>query len=189
MKVTFSVISYFLAQFHLLKKMSKKRKFLLGFVLTLCVRSSRVNADLFAEGFMLPKSCQSPPQCPNHDPFRVRTPPKTTNVDGKGDPYYDSGLNYRFEKKQLQKKFKHAKNFGILGDYNTAKRDLFQRKLVEHMRSTHARLGTYRGNEVYHYFNPDTKLNVMVNPKTNKFISGWLLEGEQLENMIRGGSL
>lgn len=31
---------------------------------------------------------------------------------------------------------------------------------------------TYRGNEVYHYFNPDTKLNVMVNPKTNKFISG-----------------
>ena len=31
--------------------------------------------------------------------------------------------------------------------------------------------------------------NVMVNPKNNKFISGWLLEGEQLENMIRGGSL
>ena len=29
----------------------------------------------------------------------------------------------------------------------------------------------------------------MVNPKTNKFISGWLLEGEQLENMLKGGSL
>ena len=170
----------------------RKRKFLLGFVLALCVRSSRVNADLFAEGFMLPglpKSRPSPRQCPNHDPFRVRMPPKTSNVHDKGDPYYDSGLNCIFEKKQLQKKFKHAKNFGILGNYNPAKRDLFQRKLIEHMISTHARLDTYRGNEVYHYFNPDTKLNVMINPKTNKFISGWLLEGEQLENMIRGGSL
>lgn len=170
--------------------MSKKRrrKFLLGFILALCVRSSRVNADLFAEGFMLPglpKYRPSPPKCPNPDPFSI----KTINVHGKGDPYYDSDLNCIFEKKQLQKKFKHAKNFGIFGNYNPAKRDLFQRKLIEHMRSTHARLGIYRGNEVYHYFNPDTKLNVMVNPKTNKFISGWLLEGEQLENMIQGGSL
>ena len=52
----------------------RKRKFLLGFVLALCVRSSRVNADLFAEGFMLPglpKSRPSPPQCRNHDPFRT----------------------------------------------------------------------------------------------------------------------
>lgn len=114
----------------------------------------------------------------------------TPNNDNRpSNSYFDSVLNTIFEKKQLQKKFKHAKNFGILGNYNRAKRDLFQRKLIEHMRSTHARLGTYRGNEVYHYFNPDTKLNVMVNPKTNKFISGWLLEGEQLENMIRGGSL
>lgn len=29
----------------------------------------------------------------------------------------------------------------------------------------------------------------MVNPKTNEFLSDWLLEGEQLENMIRGGCL
>lgn len=153
----------------------------------MCVKSSRVNADLFAEGFMLPglpKCRPSPPQCPNHDPFRVRT-----NVHGKGDPYYDSGLNCAFEKKQLQKKFKHAKDFGILGDYNSAKGNLFQRKLIEHMKSTHACLGTYRGKPVYHYYNPDNNLNVMVNPKTNKFISGWLLEGEQLENMIQGGSL
>lgn len=32
----------------------RKRKFLLGFVLALCVRSSRVNVGLFAEEFMLP---------------------------------------------------------------------------------------------------------------------------------------
>ena len=83
-----------------------------------------MNADLFAEGFMLPglpKSRSSPPKCPNHDPFST----KTSDVHGKGDPYYDSGLNCIFEKKQLQKKFKHAKNFGILGNYNPAKRDLF----------------------------------------------------------------
>ena len=80
----------------------RKRKFLLGFILALCVRSSRVNADLFAEEFILPglpKSRPSPPKCPNHDPFST----KTTNVHGKGDPYYDSGLNCIFEKKTTSK--------------------------------------------------------------------------------------
>ena len=34
------------------------------------------------------------------------------------NPYYDSGFNCTLEKKQLQKKFKHAKVFGIDGNFN-----------------------------------------------------------------------
>lgn len=38
---------------------------------------------------------------------------------------------------------------------------LFQRKLIEHTKSKHARLGSFRGKGVHHYFNPETKLNIM----------------------------
>ena len=57
------------------------------------------------------------------------------------------------------------------------------------MKSTHACLGTYRGQDVYHYYNPNTDLNVMVNRSNNKFISGWLLKDDHLDNMANRGAL
>ena len=51
------------------------------------------------------------------------------------------------------------------------------------MKSTHACLGNYRGQGVYHYYNPKTDLNVIVNRSNNKFISGWRLSPEQILNM------
>ena len=48
------------------------------------------------------------------------------------------------------------------------------------MKYTHACLGTYRGQDVYHYYNPNTDLNVMGNRSNNKFISGWPLSPEQI---------
>lgn len=105
------------------------------------------------------------------------------------DEHFEPSLDTRFEKKQLQKKFEHAKDFGVLGNYNLANRDLFQRKLIEHMKSTHFCLGTYRGHEVYHYYNPETQLNVMVNRNNKKFISGWRLSPDQITNMERNGNI
>ena len=93
------------------------------------------------------------------------------------------------KKKQLQKKFKHAKDFGVEGTYTLANRDSFQRKLIEHMNSTHACIGTYRGHEVFHYYNPENNLNVMVNRDNNKFISGWLLSPDQITNIERNGNI
>ena len=49
--------------------------------------------------------------------------------------------------------------------------------------------GTYRGIEVTHYVNKDTGLNVIINSETKKFISGWKLEDDQLENVLNRGSL
>ena len=52
------------------------------------------------------------------------------NDNGNGS-YFESLLNCKFERKQIKKKFKHA------------------------------RLGSFRGKGVHHYFNPETKLNIM----------------------------
>ena len=57
------------------------------------------------------------------------------------------------------------------------------------MKSTHACLGTYRGQDVYHYYNPKTDLNVMVNRSNNKFISGWRLSDKQIINMKNNGNI
>jgi len=50
-------------------------------------------------------------------------------------------------------------------------------------------IGTYRGKPVYHYYNPDTHLNVIVSIKTNRFISGWRLSPNQILNMQRNGNI
>ena len=103
--------------------------------------------------------------------------------------YHEPFLNSTFDKNQLKKKFNHAKYFGVEGNFNPANRDLYQRKLIEHMKSTHACLGTYRGRDVYHYYNSRTNLNVMVDRNTNKFINGWRLSDEQIMNMKNNGNI
>lgn len=56
------------------------------------------------------------------------------------------------QNKQSQKKFEYAKNFGVFDNYNPAHGYLFQEKWIEHMKSTHACLDTYKRNEVYYYY-------------------------------------
>jgi len=176
----------------------RKRKFLLSCILALSVRSCRVNADLFAEGFALPPLSSKPamsrqiPKCGrSHGIFSrwaTSTGSNTSNNHNNGS-HFESSLNCTFERKQLQKKFKHAKDFDISVDYSATNGDLFQRKLIEHMKSTHACLGTYRGKPVYHYYNPDNNLNVMVNRTNDKFISGWRLSDDQIKYMERNGNI
>ena len=79
--------------------------------------------------------------------------------DSEKRKFFEESLNCIFEKKTTTKKFKHAC------------------------------LGTYRGNTVYHYYDPNTKLNVMVDRNTNKFISGWKLSREQQTNMQLNGNI
>ncbi len=57
------------------------------------------------------------------------------------------------------------------------------------MKSTHACLGTYQPNDVYHYYDPNTKLNVMVDRNTNAFVSGWKLSRKQQANMKINGNI
>ena len=102
-------------------------------------------------------------------------------------PEFDSTI----DNKQIQKKYKHAPDFGISGNYNQKNAQLFKDKIVEHMKepSTQIIEGTFKKIEVTHYFNPETGLNVFFNRDNNKFISGWLLKDDQLDNMLNRGAL
>ena len=92
---------------------------------------------------------------------------------------------------QIQKKYKHATDFGISGNYNQENAQLFKDKIIEHMKkpSTQIIEGTFKNIEVTHYFDPETGLNVFFNRNNKKFISGWLLKDDQLDNMVNRGAL
>ena len=92
--------------------------------------------------------------------------------------------------RQLQAKFKHAGDFGILGNYSKANAGRFSSVINQHINSTGIQniSGTYRGQSVIHYLNPNTGLNVISSP-SGQFISGWKLNPVQLQNVLKHGGL
>lgn len=91
---------------------------------------------------------------------------------------------------QLQKKYKHAKDFGVEGNYNPANAEKFGQAIKDHVNApgTTPLQGTYRGQPVIHYVDPKTGLNVITKPN-GELISGWKLRPEQLENVLTHGGL
>jgi hypothetical protein len=92
--------------------------------------------------------------------------------------------------KQLQAKFKHADDFGVLGNYSKANAGKFSSAINQHINSVGIQTinGTYRGQSVIHYLNPNTGLNVISNP-AGQFISGWKLNPAQFQNILKHGGL
>jgi uncharacterized protein RhaS with RHS repeats len=92
--------------------------------------------------------------------------------------------------KQLQSKFKHAGDFGVVGNYSKANASTFSSAINQHINSAGVQTinGTYRGQAVIHYINPNSGLNVISSP-TGQFISGWKLNPAQLQNVIKHGGL
>lgn len=90
----------------------------------------------------------------------------------------------------LQKKFKHARDFGVNGNYNPTNATKFQEAIQRHVadKGTKVIQGTYRGDPVRHFVNPTTGLNVVKDASGN-FVSGWKLSVEQLKNVISHGKL
>jgi hypothetical protein len=101
-----------------------------------------------------------------------------------------SARSIRFPAKQLQKKFKHALNFGVTGDYNPENAKAFERALLAHARdeTTQLIVGTYRSKPVTHFFNPGSHLNV-IRDATGDFETGWRLNPEQERHLLENGSL
>lgn len=95
-----------------------------------------------------------------------------------------------FSTAQLQHSFKHAKDFGIIANANNQTLSLFGSTIKSHIYApgTQAIQGTYRGKIVTHFVNPQTRLNVIRDPRGN-LISGWKLSPKQLEHIIRDGKL
>ena len=175
---------------------SNRIKMLTISILIWVLITSRVEATTLpgADGFPVrpnpPRDRLNRNKCRNYGIIsRSATSVGSKQNNNQQDSYHEPSLNSTFDKNQLQKKFNHAKDFGVEGNFNPANRDLYQRKLIEHMKYTHAYLSTYRGRDVYHYYNPRTNLNVMVDRNTNKFISGWRLSDEQIINMKNNGNI
>jgi colicin D len=95
-----------------------------------------------------------------------------------------------FDARQLQGKFKHAADFGVMGKYSREQAAHFERALRAHVEDETTLMipGTYRGEPVTHFVNPQTALNVMRDGQ-NAFVSGWRLTPVQLANVLRRRSL
>jgi hypothetical protein len=105
-------------------------------------------------------------------------------------PLDGPNITNQFSNKQLQKKFKHAGDFGIKGNYNKANAQAFETALRNQINSpaTQVIRGTYRGKNVIHYVDLKTGLNVITD-RAGNFISGWKLNPAQLNNVLTRGSL
>lgn len=80
----------------------------------------------------------------------------------------------QISKRQLKKKFKHAADFGISGNY-TQTAPAFESAIKAHVMNPEVQeiAGSYRGQLVTHYFDFVTNLNVIMDTAGN-FGSGWI---------------
>lgn len=99
-------------------------------------------------------------------------------------------LSIVIEDKQLQRKFKHAGDFGIRGSYSLQNIKKFKTAIKNHLQSstTQVRKGTFRRKSVFHYFDTQTGLNIILND-CGYFVSGWKLNEKQLKAIIDTGNM
>lgn len=91
----------------------------------------------------------------------------------------------RFQIKQLQHTFRHARNFGVVGKSNKQMLEKFRSALLAHVASPHTALltGYYRNKPVVHFIDIQSRLNVMRRPD-GEYLSGWKLSTKQLQCML-----
>lgn len=88
---------------------------------------------------------------------------------------------------QLQKKFKHAADFGITGIYNRQRGYEFYSAINQHINAEGTQIinGTFRNasNPVIFYMNPKTGLTVVSTPG-GEFITGMKLNNGQVNDIL-----
>jgi hypothetical protein len=96
----------------------------------------------------------------------------------------------RLSTRQLQKKFKHATDFGITGNCSPANAAQFERVIISHVKDPATMIirGVYRGRKVTHFYNPNAGLNVVRNAD-GAFESGWKPNPQQVQHLLRAGKL
>jgi hypothetical protein len=112
---------------------------------------------------------------------------QTSNI--KPTPNIEAMKNIKLDPKQLQEKYKHAKDFGIEGNYNKDNLKIFENAIKEHISKAQKIEGLYRNDiKVTHYFDPATKNNVIIDSNGN-FISSWKLSPAQVMNLLKHGNI
>jgi Colicin D len=95
-----------------------------------------------------------------------------------------------FDPRQVQSKFKHAKDFGIEGFYTQGRGIQFKAAMETHLASPTIQpiIGTYRRVAVIHWFDSATNLN-LISDLGDNFISGWKLSLDQVIAVTTTGKL
>ena len=107
-----------------------------------------------------------------------------------GNPVAGAGPTLHIRPHQLQAKFKHATDFGIVANFSRVTSAQYEAAIRSHVTSPKTQIisGTYRGQPVLHYLDSSTRLNVIADPSDN-YVSGWKLSPAQLANLLQRGSL
>ncbi|MCI5060222.1 MAG: hypothetical protein MRY79_04030 [Alphaproteobacteria bacterium] len=93
-------------------------------------------------------------------------------------------------RRQIQRKFIHARALGVKGNQNNKNLKKFRQALKDHVKSkdTIVIKGSYHRQPTTHYYNTKTKINVMKDSE-GKLRSAWELTDGQVENILRSGNL
>lgn len=102
----------------------------------------------------------------------------------------DNLPSVKTSRKQLEKKFKHAIDFGVTESRGAAGFNEFDDVIKKFVDSptTVRQLGTYRGDEVVMNYDPSTRL-IIIQDTDGQFVSGWRLDDDQYANVSIRGSL
>lgn len=90
----------------------------------------------------------------------------------------------------MQKKFKHAGDFGVEGNCSKANAKQFNEAIQKHLNASGTKeiQGTYRGNPATFHTDANSCLTVIQNPN-GSFLSGWKLSPQQLNHVLNDSEL
>lgn len=108
-----------------------------------------------------------------------------------GGPQLIDEVPLQTDLRQIEEKFsQHAEDFGVTDPRGRTGFDNFDRavkQVVDDPGTLHIE-GTYRGQPVILNYNPNSGLCVIESPD-GRFVSGWKLSPDQVENVMRNGKL
>ena len=98
--------------------------------------------------------------------------------------------NVNFSTKKLQHEWKHAKDFGLSGNWNKANGELFQKTLSAFVDTApQVTTGTFRKTiNVTHHYDPSTNLWVAVDSAGN-YVASWKLGAAQVADLLKNGNV
>ena len=127
---------------------------------------------------------------PSRERFEAPREAAPTRAAREAEALPKSVKKIRIAPKQIQKKFKHAADFGIPGHYNPDNAKKFEDAIEKHINApgTKEIVGSYRGRDATFYLDEKTGLTVIQNPD-GSFLSGWKLNKQQLHHVLTDSKL
>ncbi|WP_139070795.1 colicin D domain-containing protein, partial [Paenibacillus sp. KS1] len=107
---------------------------------------------------------------------------KWTDKTGKVTEVIMKGLrNVTVTEKKLQHEWKHAKDFGILGNWNKKQGALYSQAISKHLESsTDVWMSKYRGQEVFVHYDSATGIGSYID-MDGGYVGGWKFSDDQLK--------